>query len=156
MFLYLFHLFRREPPLHTSLRHQRIGLTIECFVIGFITGINGCRQVHADETSAARGVAQCILLVGRGDERGIAFELLHMLPVWPFDLYARQLNHVLQETLLQLRTDTIELVEVDQQEVVHRLQRGALLAHIEVFLKSPAQFLGQDVPAETGLAIPLG
>ena len=96
------HLIGVEPPFHPVLRHHGVGLAVECLVVGFVGGVYGGCQVHADEAAAARGVGQHAQLVGGGDERGIALELLDVLAVGAFDLHAGQGDDVLQETLLQL------------------------------------------------------
>lgn len=90
-------LLRREPPLFPVLPDDGTGLPVESLVIGLIVGVGGCRQLHADETAIARRIGKGAALVGGGDERGVALELLDVLAVGPLDLHAGQLDDVLQK-----------------------------------------------------------
>ena len=55
-----------------------------------------------------------------------------MSAVWAFDFHAGQLYNVLQEALLDFGAYLVEFVQIDEQEVVHGLQRLTLLAQGEI------------------------
>jgi len=82
----------REPPLLLMVHDEGVSLTVEPLVVGFIAGVDGGRQLHADEAAVAGGIAQHAALIGGGDERGVALELLDMLAVGALDLHAGQLT----------------------------------------------------------------
>ena len=106
------------------------GLRIELFMVRRCTDIDGTGQFHAQESAATRGVSQHVGLIGRGDERGTAREVLYMTAVWTFNLYGRQRDDVFQEALLCLRRYLVELVEVDEQHLRHLLQHLLFVVYL--------------------------
>ena len=142
-------------PVGLPAVEQCNGLGIELLVVDAIRHVDGSRQLDADEAAVARGICQQVADIGCGDERGQAGKLLDMFAVGTFHLHARQLDDVLQESLLHLGTDLVELVEVDEQELAHGLQHGLLLRQHQVVVVSPLQLFWYQRLAESGLVVSL-
>ena len=106
------------------------GLGIELFVVRRGAHIDRSCELHTQETSAARGICQYIRLIGGGDEGGTTGKVLYMTAIRSFDLYRRQGDDILQETLLCLWRDLIKLVEVDEQHLRHLLEHLSFVVHL--------------------------
>ena len=85
--LYGPHLVGVEVPAGLAVGGQGVGLSVEALIVGLVVGADGGRELYADEAAAARGVAEYAQVVGGGDKRGVALELLDMLAVRPLDLH---------------------------------------------------------------------
>ena len=133
-----------------------LGLGEELLVVDVAREVDGSCELHTEEATAARGVCQHVSLVGGTDERGHALELFDVLAVGTLHLHRRQGDHVLEESLLQRRRDLVELVEADEQELTHRLQRLFLLTDVELVGVAPLQLRRQQRLDEGGLVPALG
>ena len=71
-----------------------------------------------------------------------------MLTVRTLHLHRRQLDEVLQETLLHLERNLVKLIKVNQQKLPHSLQYGFLFREHEVIVVAPLQLGRQERLAE--------
>lgn len=72
-------------------------------MVGHMGGVDGCRQLDADEATVARRVGEDVGHVARGDERCLARQFLDACTIGTFRLYRGQLYDVLQKALLYAR-----------------------------------------------------
>ena len=130
-------------------------LRIKLFVVRRRINVNGPGKLHAEESSATRWVSQHIGLIGRGDERGTTREVLYVTSVWSLDLYRRQRDDILQESLLCLGRYLVELIKVDEQHLCHLLQHLLLVVYLQVTRIAEAEFRRQQLFAEGALVVSL-
>ena len=97
------------------------GLCIELFVIDGRADINRSSELDTQKTTATRRICQHIRLVGGGYERGTTREILNMSAIGSFNLYLRERDDILQESLLCTWGYLVELIEVDEQHLSHLL-----------------------------------
>lgn len=90
-------------------------LCIELAVVDGDICIDGAGDLNADETAAATGVGQQVLLVAGADEGGIPPHLPDGAAVGFAQVGNRFLQQMLQEALL-VDVDLVELVDVDEQK----------------------------------------
>ena len=141
--------FVEIPAAPTLYLAQRLG--IELGVVYWRRHVDGPVEIHTDEAAAPRRVAQHILHVARGDERCPARQFLDGSSPRALHLHRRQLHHILQKSLLQLRRDLVELVQIDEQQFRHRPQHLLLLCQLQTVAISPFQFRRQQPAAERAL-----
>ena len=87
-------------------------LRIELAVVDADIRIDGTGDLNADETAAATGVGQQVLLVAGGDERGVSAHLEHGIGVWLAHVDHRLLEDMFQESLLGAAY-LVEFIDVD-------------------------------------------
>lgn len=90
-------------------------LRIELAVVDGDIRIDGTGDLNADETAAATGIGQQVLLIAGTDEGGIPPHLTDGAAVGFAQVGNRFLQQMLQETLL-VDADLVELVDVDEQK----------------------------------------
>ena len=101
-------------------------LCIELAVVDGDICIDGAGDLNADETAAATGVGQQVLLVAGADEGGIPPHLPDGAAVGFAQVGNRFLQQMLQEALL-VDVDLIELIDVDEQKASQAALRFCLL-----------------------------
>ena len=114
-------LLRIKIGLLASLQCRQ-GLRIELFIIRKLAYIDRTRQFHTQESAIAGWIGEDILHIARGDERCHSRKLLHMTAIRRLHLHTRQLDDVFQKSLLHLRRNLIELIQVEKQRLAHRLK----------------------------------
>ena len=130
------------------------GLRIKLVVVHGHVRIDRSRHLHTDETSVAREVGQQVLVIARGDERGISADFLDARTMWLADACRWLLQQVLQERLL-VDADLVELVQVHQEETSQIAFGIPLAAEVQTIRITEAEFGWQEDSAEGGFAIPL-
>lgn len=114
------HLFRIKITLLAIVQSgQRLGEKL--LIVRTHTHIDWFRQFHSDESSVAGWVGENIRDVARGDERGETRKFHDMTTIRRLVFQRRQLDEVLQESLLHLWRNLVELIEIDNHKLRHRL-----------------------------------
>ena len=98
---------------------QRLGEKL--LIVRTHTHIDRSRQFHADESSVAGWVGENIRDVARGDERGETRKFHDMTAIRRLVFQRRQLDEILQKSLLHLWRNLVELIEIDDHKLRHRL-----------------------------------
>ena len=78
-------------------------------------------QFHTDESSVAGWIGENILHVACGDERGETRKFHDMTAIRRLVFQRRQLDEILQKSLLHLWRNLVELIKIDDHKLRHRL-----------------------------------
>ena len=98
---------------------QRLGEKL--LIVRTHTHIDRSRQFHTDESSVAGWVGENIRDVARGDERGETRKFHDMTAIRRLVFQRRQLDEILQKSLLHLWRNLVELIKIDDHKLRHRL-----------------------------------
>ena len=123
------------------------GLRIKLSVVYRTGGVYHSCHFDADETAAARRVGEQVLLIARGDERGITAHFEHGVGIRLAHGHHRFLEDVLQEALLR-GAHLVEFIDVYQRKTI-QIQLGvALVREVDAVRVVSAQFRWDDVAAK--------
>ena len=98
---------------------QRLGEKL--LIVRTHTHIDRSRQFHAYKPSVAGWIGENIRDVARGDERGETRKFHDMTTIRRLVFQRRQLDEILQKSLLHLWRNLVELIEIDDHKLRHRL-----------------------------------
>ncbi len=119
--------------LHNQLHLLRIEITLlaivqgskrlgeKLLVVRTHAHVDRPRQFHTDESSVAGWIGENILHVARGDERGETRKFHDVTAIRRLVFQRRQLDEILQKSLLHLWRNLVELIEIDDHKLRHRL-----------------------------------
>ena len=130
-------------------------LCIELAVVDGDICIDGAGDLNADETAAATGVGQQVLLVAGADEGGIPPHLPDGAAVGFAQVGNRFLQQMLQEALL-VDVDLVELVDVDEQKASQAAFRFLPALEVDAVRIAETQLRWQQNAAKGGFPEPLG
>ena len=141
-------------PITFTMHHGMKGLGIELGVVHGDVCFDGSRHLHTNEAAVTRKVGQQVLVIARGNERGIAADFLYTGAVRFTQAGRRLLQQMLQECLL-IDADLVELIQIYQEESSQISFGIALAAEIQAVGVAETEFGRQQDTAEGGLAISL-
>ena len=78
-----------------------------------------------------------------------------MTTIRRLDFHRGQLQQILQKTLLYLRRNLIEFIQINEQKLYHALQHLALLRKKHVVGETPRQFVRYQTATEGALVVAL-
>ena len=148
--------FLFAEPVALALLHLGLQLCIELSVVDgrFVVYELSLGNLNAEEASAAGGVVQGVAVVGGAHEAGVAPAVLLSVTVDGSAVDAT-LGEELLELCLLAASHLIQLVDVHEQVVGQRHLLVELVGEVHVVEEVHAQLLGQQQPAESGLAASL-
>ena len=129
-------------------------LRIELAVVDGDIRIDGTGDLNADETAAATGIGQQVLLIAGTDEGGIPPHLTDGAAVGFAQVGNRFLQQMLQETLL-VDADLVELVDVDEQKASQAALRFLPALEVDAVRIAETQLRWQQNAAKGGFPEPL-